>query len=135
MATGPNWAGLDKGLLAQGTAAYEIGELVKLGTVPQSCAKLTAAATATDVVGVVIEDIDAAKVATGKAFIGVRLGGIAPVRVGTASLPKGTRIINNAAGRAVAAGAAGTPAIGILLEAGGAVGTLSEVILTPGVTV
>lgn len=131
MATGPNWAGLDKGLLAQGTAAYAVGEVVKLGTVPQSVAKVTAKIGVTDVAGVVIEDIDAAKVATGKAIIGVRLGGIAPARVGAAAIPKGTRVTNNATGQVVAA-VADDPVVGIMLELGGAVGTLTEILLTPG---
>lgn len=134
MATGPNWAGLDKGLLAQGTAAYAVGQVVKLGTVPQSCAATTAALTASEFGGVCMEDIDANKVATGKAIINVRLAGIAPVRVGAANIPKGARLTSNASGQVVVQATAGGPVLGILLETGGAVGTLSEMYLTPGAT-
>lgn len=134
MATGPNWAGLDKGMLVQGSAAVAAGTIYKLGSVPQSVTPATAALTAGEVGVVAIEDVDAAKVATGKVFAGMRFTGIASVRVGTASLAKGARVTSDSQGRAVVQGTAGGPVLGILLEAGGAVGTLSEVILTPGAT-
>ena len=134
MATGPNWAGLDKGMLVQGSAAVAAGTVYKLGSVPQSVTPATAALTATDVGVIAIEDIDAAKVATGKVFAGMRFTGIAAVRVGTANLAKGTRVTSNASGQVVAQVTAGGPVLGVLLEAGGAVGTLTEMLLTPGAT-
>ena len=135
MATGPNWAGLDKGMLVQGGAAtVAVGTIYKLGTVPQSVTPATAALTASEFGVVAIEDIDAAKVATGKVFAGMRFTGIAAVRVGTASLAKGARVTSNASGQVVVQGTAGGPVLGILLEAGGAVGTLTEMLLTPGAT-
>ena len=81
-----------------------------------------------------MEDIDANKVATGKAIINVRLGGIAPVRVGAANIPKGARLTSNASGQVVVQATAGGPVLGVPLETGGAVGTLSEMYLTPGAT-
>lgn len=134
MATGPNWAGLDKGMLVQGSAAVAAGTIYKLGTVQQSVTPATAALTASEFGVVAIEDVDAVKVATGKVYAGMRLAGIASVRVGTANLAKGARVTSDATGRVVVQGTAGAPVLGILLEAGGAVGTLTEMLLTPGAT-
>lgn len=134
MATGPNWAGLDKGMLVQGSDAVAAGTIYKLGTVPQSVTPATAALTDGEVGVVAIEDVDAAKVATGKVFAGMRFTGIASVRVGTNNLSKGARVTSDSQGRAVVQATPGDPVLGVLLEAGGAVGTLTEVLLTPGAT-
>lgn len=130
MGVGPNYV-LDKGFVATGVAAYKLGELVKLSGDGTKCAK-TAAGT-DQVLGVCQEDIDASKVTTGKAVIGVRLLGISRVLAGGV-VTVGAKLTSDATNRAVTGGAAGTPSFGIALTAAGAAGEYIDVLLTPGNT-
>jgi hypothetical protein len=136
MGVGPNYV-LDKGFLAQGSVAYAAGDLVVSGTVEQSVARATSAATLVPF-GVCAEDIDATRVATGKAFIGIRLLGIARVKVG-AAVSKDARLTNDTSARAVpitraAAGAQPQPCFGIALTAATAANQFIDMLLTPGGT-
>jgi hypothetical protein len=131
MGLGPNYV-LDKGLLATGVAAYKLGELVVLSGDGTKCAK--AGAAAVGFVGVCYEDIDAAKVTTGKAVIEVRVLGIARVLAG-AAVAVNNRVTTDATSRAInQAGAAGSgaPFFGIALTAATAAGQYIDVLLVPG---
>lgn len=131
MGIGPNY-GLDKGLLAEGSTAYTFGEVVVLGSAEQSCARATTALTAVGFAGIVQEDLDATRLATGKAVVGVRFSGISRAIAG-AAVAKGALLVNNTSARVVTqAGAAGTPVIGIALTACSNAGEMIDVLLTPG---
>lgn len=133
MGVGPNYV-LDKGFLAQGSTAYAFGEGVVLGTVEQSVARATTALTVPGFFGVVQEDLDTTRLATGKAFVGVRILGITRAIAG-AAIAKGAILINDTSARVVTqAGAAGTPVVGIALTAASAAGDHIDVLLTPGAT-
>ena len=135
MTLGPNWAGLDKGFLAKGSDAYKIGQPVKFDTDPQSVSAISGALTATTVVGICQENIDANKVATGKAIINVRLAGLSKGIAGATNIPKGTRLTVNTSGQFVAA-TTGNRVIATATEVGPAtVGLLMDVILADGTTV
>ena len=85
-------------------------------------------------IGVVQEDVDAAKVATGKVVANVRVIGITKLYVQTAtSIVQGSRLTLGNAGGAVIA-ATGNQQIGICFTAGTiAAGDLIDVLLTPSV--
>lgn len=102
MGSGPNFL-LDKGYLATGTGAYAEGEVVTQATAVQSCARSTSAGAANNF-GVVMENVDADRVATGKVFIHIRRLGIARVKTGGA-FAKGAKLTNDTSARAVAAAA------------------------------
>jgi hypothetical protein len=133
MGVGPNY-GLNKGFLAQGAVAYAAGELVIAGSVEQSCAKAGAATLFP--LGVCTEDIDIAKVATNKAFIGVALYGIVRVKCG-AAVAKNARITSDASARGVTitraiAGAQPQPSYGVALTATSNANEFFDMLLTPG---
>src|SRR6266542_3068334 len=96
MGVGPNYV-LDKGMKASGTAAYAAGKCLKLTANVQEIA-YTAAST-DRVFGVCMETVDAAKVATGKVYIDVRVLGIARVEAG-AAISIGARVMPEAAATA-----------------------------------
>lgn len=134
MGVGPNYV-LSKGMLAEGSAAYASGELVVAGTAEQSVARATSANTLLPL-GVCTEDVDVAKVTTGKVFLGVALYGIVRVKSG-AAVAKGDRIKNDTSARGVpttraAAGAQPQPVFGIALTAVGAADLWFDMLLTPG---
>lgn len=134
MGVGPNYV-LNKGLLAQGATAYASGELVVSGSVEQSVARATSAATLVPF-GVCVEDIDVAKVNTGKAFIGIALLGIVRVKCG-AAVAKNARITNDTSARGVTvtraiAGAQPQPIFGIALTATSNANEFFDMLLTPG---
>jgi hypothetical protein len=137
MGTGPNY-GLAKGMLAQGGAvAYAAGELLIHGTVEQSCARATSASTLVPL-GVCIEDVDSAKVGTGKVFVGVALEGIVRVKCG-AAVTRMARITNDTSARGVvvtraAAGAQPQPVFGIALTTTSNANEFFDMLLTPGGT-
>jgi hypothetical protein len=91
------------------------------------------AGAAAQVLGVYQETLDAAKVATGKATVGVQILGIARVVAG-AAVSRGAKVTTDASGRAVAGGAAGTNSFGIAWSPASALGDIIEVLLTPGNT-
>jgi hypothetical protein len=128
MGTGPNFI-LDKGLLATGVAAYQFGQPVTFTAAAQSCAPISVANTYVE--GVVQENIDATRVATGKAFINVRLQGISRALIG-AAVGKGDPLTVDATGRFVTQVTAGGKFFAVAEEAGTAAGQLIEVTLLPG---
>lgn len=145
MGVGPNY-GMAKGFLATGSTAYTFGEIVKLqvgsgsfATTMNAIARATTAtvtATTIEVLGVVSEDLDATRLGTGKAIIGVWLTDIARVLVG-AAVTAGTAVTNDATARAIsvtraAAGAQPTQILGIALTGATAAGQYIDVLLTPG---
>jgi hypothetical protein len=133
MGVGPNY-GLDKGFLAQGSTAYQFGEVVRPGTVEQSVIRGTVAMTAAGFAGICQEDLDATRLATGKAIIGVRVLGISRAIAGAAIL-KDALLVNDTSARVVTqGGAAGTPVLGIALTAAANPGDHIDVLLTPGAT-
>ena len=132
MGVGPNYL-LSKGMLAQGSTAYQFGEVVVLGTVEQSVARATSAGAA-GLCGIVMEDVDAARIQTGKVFIGVCYLGIHRAIAG-APITKGAKLTNDTSARVVTqagAAGAGTPVLGIALTAAAAAGDHIDVLLTPG---
>jgi hypothetical protein len=132
MGVGPNY-GLGKGFLATGATAYAFGELVVPAAGEQSIVRATAAGTFAFVCQ---EDLDTTRLATGKAFIGVQIAGIARVQAG-AAVAKGSKLINDATARAivqVGVVGSGAPVIGIALSAAANAGDHIEVLLTPGAT-
>jgi hypothetical protein len=129
MGVGPNYV-LDKGMHASGSAAYVAGHFVKLTANVQEVA-MTAGIT--DVAfGVVMENVDATKVTTGKVTLAVRVLGIARVEA-SAAIAIGNKVAPEAAatGRAKLAATTQTPA-GIALTAATAAGDYIDVLLTPG---
>jgi hypothetical protein len=146
---GPNYV-LDKGFLVDSAAlnvqAYRFAKFAA-GTTGNKVTTSTAtpvagalALAADFIVGVYQDEIvgmDAAKVLTGKATIGVRMIGISRVIAG-AAVTIGSPIMSDSTGRGVvmSALAAGKQAwqAGIALTAAGAAGDLIDVLLTPGVT-
>lgn len=74
--------------------------------------------------GVVMENIDAARVATGKAVANVQLAGIVPVRVGVAtSVAIGARVMSDATGGAIVAATAANFILGTVVGITGTVAT------------
>lgn len=98
----------------------------------------TAATSTVNLVGVVQEDIDATKVATGKAAADVRVLGISKVVVQTAtSLAIGVRVMSGSAGGAIVAATAGSRVLGIIVGTNATAATIVagdivDVLLTPG---
>lgn len=81
--------------------------------------------------GVVMDNLDAAKVVEGGA-VNVRVLGIAPVMLGTGGAAPGDRLVSAADGKAILGTAAANFVAGIALQTGSA-GTVIDVLLTPGV--
>ena len=135
MGVGPNYV-LNKGFLAQTpVTAYAAGLVVTYGTVEQSCITLSAASSLLPL-GILTDDIDAAKIATGKAFVGVALLGLVRAKVG-AAVTKGDRLTNDTSSRVItqtraAAGAQPLPVVGIAQTAATAANQFIDVLLTPG---
>lgn len=144
MGVGPNY-GLDKGLRATGATAYAAGEIGKMtvgsgvyAAIANDVARATTATTnaaASEVLVVIMEDLDAVRLATGKAFIDCRLYGIARVQCG-ATVAALDHVTNDATARAItvakaAAGAVPIQCLGIALT-GGTVGQHIDVLVIPG---
>lgn len=115
---------LDKGFKVEGTDAAVAYRFVGFGTADWSC-DLTPTADAI-VAGVIMENVDAAKVATGKVIANVRMMGIAPVKMATV-VTRGAKVYNDATGQGTTTGT-NNPA-GIALESG-AIGDIVNVLLT-----
>lgn len=117
---------LDKGFKVEGVAAAVAYRFVGFGTANWG---VTVTPTANGVVaGVIMENVDAAKVATGKVIANVRVLGIAPVKVGTGGLTRGAQVGTDATGQAVVA--ASGFVVGLALESGVA-GDIIDVLITP----
>lgn len=115
---------LDKGFLVQGTAAAVANRFVGFGTVNWSITltpTLNGAA-----VGVLLENVDAAKVTTGKVIANVRLLGIAPVKA-SGVITRGGPVGTTATGLAIAA--ASGQVLGVALESA-VDGDIIDVLLT-----
>lgn len=133
MGVGPNYV-LDKGHVAVGSAAYKAGELVVASGDGTKCARATTANA--KIRGVCMENVDAAKVLTGKVVLDVRLLGIARVLAG-AAVAVDDYLANDATARAVPkvkaiAGAQPGNVFGVALTAATAAGQYIDVLLTPG---
>jgi hypothetical protein len=129
MGVGPNYV-LDKGLVATGSTAYTQGELVVQSGDGTKSARATSAGA--KCIGVNMENVDAAKVTTGKVVHDVRILGIARVLVG-AAVAVGDRLTNDTTARAVpVAGTVGAKeSCGVALTAASAAGQYIDMLLTP----
>jgi hypothetical protein len=123
---------LDKGLVAasnyassdaNGVQAFRFVRLTAAQTVDRTSAITQVA------IGVVQENVDVAKVATGKVVVDVRLLGISRV-VAAAAIALGAEVAPTATGKAQTAVATQRVA-GIALQAAGADGDEIDVLLTP----
>lgn len=118
---------LDKGMKVEGSAAVVANRFVGFGTANWA---ITLTPTVNGVVaGVVLENVDAAKVTTGKVIANVRMMGIAPVKVGVGGVTRGTFVATDATGQCTTA-AATHQVVGLALETGAA-GDIIDVLLTP----
>lgn len=101
-----------------GVEAFRIVQLSTAGLIDVS-------ANATGIpLGVVMENIDRARVATGKAVANVQLAGIVPVRVQTAtSITIGSRVMSGSAGGAIIAATAASFILGTVV---GITGTVAD---------
>lgn len=116
---------LDKGFKVEGVAAAVAYRFVGFGTANWS---VSITPTLNGVVaGVLMENVDAAKVATGKVIANVRMLGIAPVKVGSGGVTRGTYVGTDATGQAITA--ASGQVVGLALESGAA-GDIIDVLLT-----
>lgn len=118
---------LDKGMKVEGVAAAVAYRFVGFGTA--NWAVTVTPAVNGVVAGVIMENVDAAKVATGKVIANVRVMGIAPVKVGAAGVTRGTHVTTDATGQAITA-ASTHQVVGLALETGAA-GDIIDVLLTP----
>lgn len=111
---------------AAGVTAFRVVQLATTGLIDLS-------ANATGVpLGVVMENIDAAKVATGKAVANVQLQGIVPVYVQTAtSIAIGSRVMSGTNGGVIIAATAASFILGTVVGITGTVadGNIIEVLL------
>lgn len=135
MGLGPNY-GLSKGFLATGTTAYEEGQIVEMHALQSVRRAVTA--DALTVMGVVMEDMSAARLTdnAGKIVVDVAMAGIVRVQAGGV-VAIGDKVTNDATARAVtrartAGGAQPMPILGIALTAAAAAGNHIDVLLTPG---
>jgi len=128
MGAGPN-AIADKAYLATGVAAYVYGQVVTDTAAVQSCAPITIANSY--VLGICQENIDAARVTTGKAFISIRPFGFARALIG-AAVAKHDPLTTDATGRFIKQITAGGTFYAVAEEAGTVAGQLVEVRLLDG---
>jgi len=134
---------LDKGFkVAAAASNVEIGRWCKFNTgttgdtVTTSAAPVAANPPAvTDVlVGVYMETLDVAKVATGKATLNVRVMGIARMRT-SAAVTIGSRVTSDAVGKCIAVAPTAGQSIwfgGIAMTAASGADQYIDVLLTPG---
>jgi hypothetical protein len=128
---------LDKGFLTTGSSAYAFGEIGIVAADGVSVARASAAISGVGVAVVIQENLDVAKVLTGKAVIDCRVLGIARVLCASAAVVvPGNRITSNASAQGIvqASTLAGPlPTLGVAMSAksAGNVGFV-EVLLVPG---
>lgn len=120
---GPNFQGLDKGFLVNTGSTVTFGlaaalDRAKDGRFVKTAVAANIVATGTEMfAGVFQEDLDAAKVATGKATVSVRMAGISRAISGGA-ITVGAPVTIDANGKFVASGTgAGTNIVGKALTA------------------
>jgi hypothetical protein len=131
---------LAKSFLATGTAALIRGQLVKAtaGSTLQPAQVGVCTAITDRPIGVVLEDLDAAKVATGKAYVSVLVLGIAQVVAG-AAVSLGDKVSTNAGsagppdtrGQTITSASTSIP-YGIAMGPAAAQGDYISVLLMPG---
>lgn len=133
---GPNYV-LDKGFFVKSNQtgikfgkvaifdAAATGDRIQLSAASDATA-------ATFPVGIIQEDLDDAKVATGKSQVNVRMLGISRAISG-AALAKGTAVKADAQGRLVAAAGVGVHVVGTVLTTCSAADQWVDVLVTPGV--
>ena len=129
MGVGPNYV-LDKGFVATGSTAYVQGELVVQSGDGTKSARATSAGAM--VVGVNMENVDAAKITTTKVVHDVRMLGIARVLAGDV-ITVGARVTNDVTARAVAVAASvgAKESFGVALTGATAAGLYFDCLLTP----
>jgi hypothetical protein len=130
---GPNYV-LDKGFKVNSAATVAFGFAAALDTTDATGASVITSTASTRVLGVYQETLDAAKVATGKATVEVRIMGITRGVTGGA-VTIYTPVYVDATGAFVTAGAAGTKQAGIALTGASGTGQVIDVLLTPGAAV
>lgn len=120
---------------ANGVQQYRVVKVASTGKID-----LATNATATSGnIGVVQENIDATKVATGNAVANVRVLGVTKVIVGVAtSVAVGVRVMCDSTGQAIVAATTGSEVLGIVVGSNASFGTIStgdiiDVLLTPKV--
>lgn len=121
---------LDKGFKVEGTAEAVAYRFVGFGAANWTVDITPTAGAAC--AGVLMENVDAAKVATGKVIANVRVLGIAPVKVGATPLVRGGQVSTDATGQAIPA-ASTNSVCGIAMESG-ATGDIIDVLIVPGGT-
>lgn len=132
---------LAKGFLATGgSVAYKRGDIVKYatGSTLQPTQVALSSASSDLVAGVCLEDLDAAKVATGKAYVGVQILGIVECIFGGGSaVAMGAAVMPGSSGTAKQAvlGTTGNTSFGIAMSVPSAQGDYFSVLLTPGLVV
>lgn len=134
---------LAKGFLATGSSAYVRGQLVKFatGTTLQPAQIVGSTASNDAIAGVTLEALDAAKVTTGKASIGVQMMGIAEVVFGGGSaVAVGAKVMpgttgGSNAGQCILAATSLNTVVGIALTAPSTQGDYFSILLTPGLVV
>lgn len=128
-----NFIGLDKGFLLLSTynSSAAAGALawrfVKSGG-SQNVVDLNTSSTGI-ILGVLQENVDATKIATGKSVANVRVAGISKVTAG-ASLSVYTEIMSDSTGRAITAATSSNRVQGLALQAAAAAGDIIDVYLT-----
>jgi hypothetical protein len=129
MGLGPQYV-LDKGHVATGSAAYKFGELVTASGDGTKCARATVAGA--KLRGVCQENVDAAKVLTGKVVLDVRMLGISRVIAGAAVAVE-DRLTNDTSARAVPVSAVvgAKEYFGIAMTAATGAGEMIDVLLVP----
>lgn len=123
---------LDKGFLWQGSGVVSAFYFVGIGSADWTATALTTT-TGQRAVGVVQENLDAAKAATGKAIVDVRMLGITRVVVGAGGCTRNTAGMADATGAAITATGSGKVPLGIFLQTGVA-GDQIDFLLCPGMT-
>lgn len=128
-----NFIGLDKGFLvlstynSSSTNGVQAYFFVKTGGASQTF-DLNNVSNGI-VLGVVQENVDAVKVATGKVQANVRMAGISKVTAG-AALTRHTEVMSDTSGRAITAATTGNRVQGLALQSATAAGDIVDVFLT-----
>jgi hypothetical protein len=119
---------LDKGYILEGSTAYTAFRFVAAGATDTSVTSTIAAGALA--LGVIQEDVDAAKVATGKVAADVRILGISKVTAG-AAVTLWAEVVTDTSGRAVNAATSTHRVLGRALQSAAAAGDIIDVLLVP----
>lgn len=118
---------LDKGFKVEGSAAVVANRFVGFSATTNWAIVSPPSGVGVVCPGVLMENVDAAKVATGKVIANVRLMGIAPVKT-AAIITRGQPVTTDAAGLAIVA-TGSNQVLGVALETA-ASGDIIDVLLT-----